>query len=100
VQSFCPRNRRQENSILRRFAGRSRAKSRPRRGKREAVNIPVFHRSADFKHAFDARPAPFASNSGRICLDRLCHNAYKKRISRKARQQSAKPCSISWLLFS
>jgi hypothetical protein len=30
------------------------------------------------------RAAGFASNSGRICLDRLCHNAYNERTNRKS----------------
>jgi hypothetical protein len=104
VQGCRLRNRRQEISVLRRFAGCSRAKSRLRCGEWEAINIRVFRPSADFKRMFDARAAGFASNCGRICLDRLCHNAYKKRIQQEGAAGKPggkfKSCGISWLLFS
>jgi hypothetical protein len=89
--------------LLRRFAGCSGAKSRPRCGKRDAVNICGFQRRADFKRAFDARPARLAPNSGRICLDRHCHNAYNHRIKQEGAQETAerrKSCGSSGLSFS
>jgi hypothetical protein len=86
IPRYCsPQTEREETNLLRRFAGCSGAKSRPRCGKRDAVNICGFQRRADFKRAFDARPARLAPNSGRICLDRHCHNAYNDRIKQERR---------------
>ena len=89
--------------MLRRFAGCSGAKSRPRCGKRDAVIICGFQRRADFKRAFDTRPVRLASNSGRICLDPHCHNAYNGRIKQEGAQETAegrKSCGSSKLSFS
>jgi len=101
---YCsPQSERQETNLLLRFAGCSGAKSRPRCGKRDGVNICVFQRRADFKRAFDTRPARLASNSGRICLDPHCHNAYNDRIKREGAQETAerrKSCGSSGLSFS
>src|SRR5262245_41247909 len=94
----------QEISLLRRIAGRSRANSRPRWGKRRGLTSAVFS-AASISNACLKRQAPAGAKLRRICLDPRCHNAYKKHIkqegrSRKLRQERRRSCGSSGLLFS